>query len=891
MIDIIVPIYNGFEDLKGCMESIRLHTNLKENRLILINDNSTDKRVGELLRELQGQNIVVMENKENKGFSSNVNKGMAFSDNDVILLNSDTCVTEGWVEKLKECAYSKENIATVTPISNNATLTSFPDISKENELPPNVTVDELSKVIEQCSVKRYPEIPVGVGFCMYIRRDAIRRTGAFDEAAFERGYGEENDFCYRAAQLGFIHVMCDDTFIYHKGTASFPSEEKQRLIKEHERILEERYGEQIKEGGSYSIIDPNKDLRDNIKLWLALDNDRRNILFLSHLDFCKEAKENVGGTQYHIKDLVDGLKHDNNVITAARDRDYLRITVYVDEGIYKLKYFIGNAPLYPVLYNSDIKELLELAVNSFNIDLIHVHHTQDIGLDIYDIAKVKNIPVIFTAHDYYYICPDFKLTTIEESFCAGLGQEADCKSCLNGKKNISTNIEFIKNWRKEHKKALEICDKLVFPSNAAKEIFARYYPDILSKAVTIYHGYELISSEYKESDKICEAYEIPNVHVSIDSAYDDDKNQNAIKGWAVLEGVDNNKTSIYIEVLKENKFYMLEADKYMRRDVLEYYDYIGDSSYENSGFVINVYEEFLREEFNYRVIIEYEGIYYTDSVIRTAVPNTADNNECLNIAFIGGMMPEKGSRIAGEIIKKSPKEVKFYIFGTIYDQELNNLEADNLIKAGRYTKKDIEKLLKGYHIDLVCILPIWAETFCYTLSEALLCKIPVIATDIGAVGERMKGTNNGWLLSVNKAADEAVGIINNILSDKSVLTQKKQAVDCYSEKSVKAMLSDYTELYSGFGYGRERRRDIIDYPKILSGIIVKDSVPFTDNVKYKTHMKINEITALQNRTNQTLIETRQELDSVYNSTTYKLAKKLTQLNIPFKKQIKDILKK
>ena len=39
-VDIIIPIYNAYDDLKICLDSIYKYTNLKANRLILINDNS-----------------------------------------------------------------------------------------------------------------------------------------------------------------------------------------------------------------------------------------------------------------------------------------------------------------------------------------------------------------------------------------------------------------------------------------------------------------------------------------------------------------------------------------------------------------------------------------------------------------------------------------------------------------------------------------------------------------------------------------------------------------------------------------------------------------------------------------------------------------------------------
>src|SRR5690606_7061791 len=67
----------------------------------------------------------------------------------------------------------------------------------------------------------YPAVPTGVGFCMYIRRAAWTAVGAFDGDTFGRGYGEENDWCFRASALGWRHVLCDDAYVVHVGGMSF----------------------------------------------------------------------------------------------------------------------------------------------------------------------------------------------------------------------------------------------------------------------------------------------------------------------------------------------------------------------------------------------------------------------------------------------------------------------------------------------------------------------------------------------------------------------------------------------------------------------------------------------------------------------------------------------
>ncbi len=122
--DIIIPVFNGYEDVIACMESIAAHTNLKTNGVIFVNDASTDEKIMPLLSiyaEKYGANVSVIDSRKNQGFSASVNIGMKASDRDVLLLNSDTIVTEGWLDRMRTCAYSDASIATVTPFSNCAT--------------------------------------------------------------------------------------------------------------------------------------------------------------------------------------------------------------------------------------------------------------------------------------------------------------------------------------------------------------------------------------------------------------------------------------------------------------------------------------------------------------------------------------------------------------------------------------------------------------------------------------------------------------------------------------------------------------------------------------------------------------------------------------------------
>lgn len=241
-VQIIMPVYNGYECLKDCMNSIFRNTDLKTHALVIIDDKSTDQRVAAYLQRLgherNGKKIEILFNMNNQGFVKTINRGMKLSPEDVIILNSDTLVTRNWVEKLQRAAYSKPRVATATPLSNYMTINGIPKPFQYNEVPCEMDVDTFAGFIEDISLRYYPEIPAGVGFCMYIKGDVLEQLDYFDDTKFEKGYAEETDFCMRALKKGFLHVLDDSTYIYHVGGVSFESVGDPEVIREKNLMIE-----------------------------------------------------------------------------------------------------------------------------------------------------------------------------------------------------------------------------------------------------------------------------------------------------------------------------------------------------------------------------------------------------------------------------------------------------------------------------------------------------------------------------------------------------------------------------------------------------------------------------------------------------------------------------
>jgi GT2 family glycosyltransferase len=266
-VHIIMPVYNGYECLRDCIRSIFRNTDLATHSLVIIDDKSTDHRVTAYLQKLKeerdGKRIETLFNPDNQGFVKTINRGMKLSPDDVIILNSDTLVTKNWVDKLQRTAYSKPRIATATPLSNYVTINGIPKPFQYNTIPCGMDVEAFAEFLEMISLRCYPEIPAGVGFCMYIKRDILKELGYFDETKFEKGYAEETDFCMRALKRGFVHVLDDSTYIYHIGGVSFESVNNPEIIKE-KNLMIERNLETLKSlHPEYSIL-VEKALHENL---------------------------------------------------------------------------------------------------------------------------------------------------------------------------------------------------------------------------------------------------------------------------------------------------------------------------------------------------------------------------------------------------------------------------------------------------------------------------------------------------------------------------------------------------------------------------------------------------------------------------------------------------
>ena len=365
-------------------------------------------------------------NTTNLGFTNTVNRGLSIArGHDVILLNSDTVVTPRWVQNLRLAAYSGERVGTVTPLSNNAGAFSAPDVGQDNKLPSWLSLDYYARAITQVARRSYPRAPTGNGFCMYIRHDCLLETGVLDAEAFPRGYGEENDFCMRAGRLGWAHVIDDSTLIYHVRSASF-GEAKNELMKRGREIIDRRYPDYTSAVRALLADEKLKQARDRVReVALAITPGKvvkpRILYVLSTI---------TGGTPQTNQDLMSVL--DDRVETfVLRSNSRFVLLFYFAEGVYqqldcrKLSHPIRPFPHRSEEYDAIVAEWLV----RYSFELIHIRHLAWHGLGLVNVASHMGIPIVFSFHDFYTVCPTVKLLDHGNVYCHGkcTAGEGECK--------------------------------------------------------------------------------------------------------------------------------------------------------------------------------------------------------------------------------------------------------------------------------------------------------------------------------------------------------------------------------------------------------------------------------------------------------------------------------
>lgn len=480
-VDVIVPIYGAAAELRACLESVVRETDLRRHRLILVIDGPQNDEVEQIAASVAVARVLT--NEQRGGFVVAVNRGMRESASDVVLLNSDTIVTAGWIEKLIDAAYSSGDIGTVTPLSNHATICSIPRAFEENLLPAGLDVASFAALVESVSERSYTRIPTGVGFCFYIRRALLDDIGFFDAAHFGLGYGEENDFCMRALARGWLHVADDATFIYHAGHRSFGAS-RLALRNPARATLRRLHPRCMPTIAEFMRLDPLADVRARIRSALGEKPaaKRRRIVHLVH----GWPPFQHAGTELYAYWLVQQQKTSHDVAVYTRGADPARAdgeaVELFDDGV-RVRIVTNNfTSRNPFRRNAIRDRLLERDFERFltteRPDLLHIHHLAGHAFSLAHVARRLGIPIVLQVQDWWFLCARVNLFDRDGNRCTGPDFEK-CARCVTLTKvapAAATNRLLHVVRRSAARAALGAADVFIAGSNAIRDDYIDVIP-------------------------------------------------------------------------------------------------------------------------------------------------------------------------------------------------------------------------------------------------------------------------------------------------------------------------------------------------------------------------------------------------------------------------------
>lgn len=674
-VEVVIPVYDGVDFVRNCIESVLRHTG-EPHQVRVIDDASPSSRTRELLRCWDDHpRVRVARNESNLGFVRSANRGFVEAgQRDVVLLNSDTVVTPGWLEGLADCAYSSDRIGTCSPLTSYGSIFAVPDANASNDVPAGWTIDDVAVAVSRLTRREYPETPTSHGFCMYVKRAFLDDVGLFDDAAFGLGYGEENDLCLRGRERGWAHLVDDATYVWHRGSMSF-SERKEALHRAHRSVIDERYPYYTQLVRGWIEVDPLRSIRERLRAAFRgppLSGRRHGtVLVLVH--------SGKGGVHHTTRDLVGALapEWDTWVLTSNRSR--LELERHLPGGLVEARSFRLEQPVQLIdLAHREYRGLLERVLDEVSPDVVHVRHLLAHSPVAIDAVSDRGVPIVWSFHDHYTICPTIHLIDNRGRFCEGHCND-DVEDCPLGRSWFPAQPRlkhnFLPLWRREMARCIEQVDVFVTTSEATKAIHERHFPR-----------------------------------------------------------------------LREKSFEVIEHGR-------------------ETGFM---------------------------------PPVQPKNDGVLRVVAFGAFNYHKGLTLLEELAAElEGRAIEIHLAGNT-----SRPVSDLIVHHGPYERDALHRLLAEIGPDLALIPSIMSETYCHTLTEAWAMGLPVVATDRGALRERIVRWGGGWLFSPHDTS-ELERLLSHLKSSPDEVRARRREVEQIQHRTIDEMAADYERIYQRLTAGRD----------------------------------------------------------------------------------------
>lgn len=682
-VSIVIPVYNAHDELIQCLKSVQRHSR-PDHPVVVLDDASPDERIWPLLQQwqLQHRNFRVVRNESNLGYTATVNRACELTGpGDIILLNSDTIVPPRWIEQMAACAYSRPCVATVTAISNAAGAFSVPRKNAINSLPTGWDVKEMARFVERTSDRIRPVVPTGNGFCLYITSAARGAIGLFNAEQFPNGYGEENDYCLRASAAGLVSLIDDATYVFHRRSASFETR-KEEILKTSREVLDRiypEYTELIREWSQVDELDPKREeMQQQLDRTVAIglenvlpDNGPPCLLFVLH--------DGMGGTRFTSEDLSGAMAGRYRSIILRTAVDSWSVYEQFDNGLVPVRRYAFAEPwrVDRPMTPDRIAVIREICAD-YQVALAHVRHLLANGPELLTLLRQFDIPIVFSFHDFYTVCPTIQLLDETQTYCAGrcTAGAGDCPLPANW---FRPPLPWLKHrYVHEHQRrmasALELCDACVTTSAASRELITQHFP-----------------------------------------------------------------------VLDDGRFSIIEHGR---------------------------------------------------DLVRLELAKAPEPGKPVRAVFFGAFNPAKGLAFILDLLRanrEAGNPIELHILG----QKSRGFEPEALgaVYHGPYQRDDLAERIRAIAPAVSLVPSLWPETYCHVLTEAWAMGLPVLASDIGTLRERILKNGGGWLLPVGNAGSWCEKL-RALPDDLQAYTSKLQEIRQMTFPGVASMANDYDSIYA-----------------------------------------------------------------------------------------------
>jgi GT2 family glycosyltransferase len=416
--DVVIPVYRGLRATLDCIGSV-LAAVPPASDVWVVDDASPEPALVAALEAMAAEGTIrlIRTVPGQRGFPAAVNAGLAairteHRDRHVVLLNADTLVAPGWLEMLRAAACSAADIGTATPLSNEASIFSTPDPAGGNPAPDLAGTRVLAALAAQANAGRLVDVPTAHGFCMFIRRDCLEETGAFEAGLFAQGYGEENDFTERAAALGWRHVAVPGVYVAHLGGVSFGAA-RHHLLQRNLALLERRhpgYRAKVEAYLAGDALQPARRRLEAARFRAAQAAAVDSVLLVTH--------GGGGGTARIVAERAEDI----------RARGLRPIVLRAVEGWCAVGDAADAAPSLRFVLPAERAALRRLLAET-RPRAAELHHLLGHDHSLVDLLRSLAIPIDIWVHDYAWFCARISFVTGEGRFC-GEADEAACEICV-----------------------------------------------------------------------------------------------------------------------------------------------------------------------------------------------------------------------------------------------------------------------------------------------------------------------------------------------------------------------------------------------------------------------------------------------------------------------------